>query len=94
MTPLDLFLLFVLLAFVYGTFLSVGSVVLEELTYRRYPQMKDLLLLLYYAVIENFGYRQMIVLYRVQGFVQYLRGEKSWELVRHTVRTGTGEAAA
>jgi len=94
LTPLDLFLLFVLLAFVYGTFLSVGSVVLEEITYRRYPQMKDLLLLLYYAVIENFGYRQMIVLYRVQGFVQYLRGEKSWELVRHTVRTGTGEAAA
>ena len=91
LTPLDLFLLFVLLAFVYGTFLSVGGVLLEEITYRRYPRMMDLLRLLAYAALENFGYRQMIVLYRVQGFVQYLRGEKSWELVRHTVRTGTEE---
>ena len=89
LTPLDLFLLFVLLAFVYGTFLSVGGVLLEEITFRRYPKMMDLLRLLAYAAFENFGYRQMIVLYRVQGFVQYLRGEKSWELVRHTVRTGT-----
>ena len=94
LTPLDLFLLFVLLAFVYGTFLSVGSVVLEEITFRRYPRMGDLMRLLWYAVLENFGYRQMIVLYRVQGFVQYMRGQKSWELVRHTVRTGTEEAPA
>jgi cellulose synthase/poly-beta-1,6-N-acetylglucosamine synthase-like glycosyltransferase len=89
LTPLDLFLLFVVLAFVYGTFLSVGGVMLEEITFRRYPKMIDLLRLLVYAALENFGYRQMIVLYRVQGFVQYLRGEKTWELVRHTVRTGT-----
>jgi hypothetical protein len=79
---------------VYGSFLSVGSVMLEEITYRRYPKMRDLMTLLYYAVIENFGYRQMVVLYRVQGFVQYLRGEKSWELVRHTVRTSTEETPA
>ena len=94
LTPLDLFLLFVLLAFVYGTFLSVGGVLLEEITFRRYPKMTDLLRLLAYAAFENFGYRQMIVLYRVQGFVQYLRGKKSWELVRHTVRTGTEETPA
>lgn len=94
LTPLDLFLLFVLLAFVYGTFLSVGAVMLEEITFRRYPKMRDLAQLLFYAMMENFGYRQMIVLYRVQGFLQYLRGEKSWELVRHTVRTRTEETPA
>ena len=67
---------------------------LEEITFRRYPKMGDLARLLWYAMLENFGYRQLIVLYRVQGFVQYLRGQKSWELVRHTVRTGTEEAPA
>ena len=85
LTPLSLFLLFLLLSLVYGSLLSVGAILLEEITYRRYPEMKDLLRLLLYAVLENFGYRQMTVFYRVQGFIQYLRGHKQWELVRHVV---------
>jgi hypothetical protein len=77
--------LFLLLSLVYGSLLSVGAILLEEITYRRYPEMKDLLRLLLYAVLENFGYRQLTVFYRVQGFIQYLRGHKQWELVRHVV---------
>ena len=88
LTPFYMFLLFVLLAFVYGTFLSVGSVLLEEITYRRYPRMRDLVQLLFFALLENFGYRQLIVFYRVQGLIQYFRGKKTWELVRHSVRVG------
>ena len=94
LTPLYLFVLFILLAFVYGSFLSVGSVLLEEITYRRYPNMRDLARLLLYALVENVGYRQLIVLYRVQGFFQYLRGKKKWEVVRHTVRVSAEEAPA
>jgi len=94
LTPLYLFLLFILLAFVYGSFLSVGSVLLEEITYRRYPNMRDLARLLLYALVENVGYRQLIVLYRVQGFIQYVRGKKKWEVVRHTVRVSAEEAPA
>lgn len=84
-TPLSIFLLFILLAMIYGALLSVAGVLLEELTYRRYPKMRDLLQLLIFAALENVGYRQCTVFFRVQGFLQYLRGQKKWELVRHNV---------
>src|SRR5262249_4172996 len=93
LTNLPIFLLFILLSLVYGSLLSVGGVLLEELTYRRYPKMGDLLRLLLCAVLENFGYRQLTVFYRVQGLFQYLRGKKKWELVRHELPAGEGESA-
>ena len=94
LTPVSLFLLFILLSMVYGALLSVGGILLEEITYRRYPRMKDLVRLLLYAVLENFGYRQMTVFYRVQGFFQYLRGQKQWELVRHVIAAPEGQGPA
>jgi len=86
--------LFILLSMVYGALLSVGGVLLEELTYRRYPRMGDLLQLLLYAVMENFGFRQLTVFYRVQGFWQYITGKKKWETVRHDIQVRNEEAPA
>lgn len=83
MVPPYLFLLFVLLSVVYGSFLSVGSVLLEELTYRRYPRYRDLLILLWYALWDNIGYRQLILWYRVQGVWRFITGFREWEKVTH-----------
>ena len=83
MVPVPLAVLFVLLSLVYGSFLSVGSVLLEELTYRRYPGFRDLVILLIYAVLENVGYRQVVLLYRVQGVLRFITGFRSWEKVTH-----------
>jgi cellulose synthase/poly-beta-1,6-N-acetylglucosamine synthase-like glycosyltransferase len=80
---LPTFLLFMVLAVGYGTLLSMGSVVLEELTLRRYPNWKHVLLLMAYAVIENLGYRQMVTLFRAHGVLQYFVGRKRWEAVQH-----------
>jgi cellulose synthase/poly-beta-1,6-N-acetylglucosamine synthase-like glycosyltransferase len=85
--PPTLFVLFVVLGLVYGSFLSVGAVLLEELTYRRYPSFKDLSTLLGYAVIENIGYRQVVLYYRFQGLVRFLTGFRSWEKVVHVGAT-------
>jgi cellulose synthase/poly-beta-1,6-N-acetylglucosamine synthase-like glycosyltransferase len=73
----------VLLGVIYGTFLSVGAVLLEEVSYRRYPAFRDLLTLVIYAVMENVGYRQLVLLFRFQGVVRFLRGVKGWEKVAH-----------
>ncbi len=81
--PVPMFLLFLFLAVGYGTLLSMGSVVLEELTLRRYPSWKHVLILMAYAVIENIGYRQMVTLFRAHGVLQYFTGRKRWELVQH-----------
>ncbi len=83
MVPPTLFILFVLLALAYGGFLSVGAILLEEQTYRRYPDFRDLKLLLLLAVLENFGYRQLVLWYRFQGVVRFLTGFRKWEKVIH-----------
>jgi cellulose synthase/poly-beta-1,6-N-acetylglucosamine synthase-like glycosyltransferase len=81
--PFGLFLLIMGLAVGYGTLFSLGSVLLEEATLRRYPKARHLMILVFYAVIENFGYRQMITFIRAQGVLRYFVGFRGWERVTH-----------
>lgn len=67
-----------LAAVLYGALLSVTAVVLEELSFRRYPRLTDLLYLAAYGVLENFGYRQLTTWWRLGGLVDYLRGKQGW----------------
>ncbi|MCX8116673.1 MAG: glycosyltransferase family 2 protein [Desulfobacterota bacterium] len=75
---LRMFWLFLLFALLYGVFLSVGAILIEEMTYRRYPKWSSLLKLLVYAVLENFGYRQLNAWWRVQALFQLLSGKNGW----------------
>ncbi len=77
----DFLLLFLTLAIFYGAFLSISGVFLAELTYRRYPKWSHLMSLLWYAVLENFCYRQMNSFWRTQAIFQFLRGKSAWEHV-------------
>ena len=61
-----------------GIVLSVSAVCLEELTFRRYPTKKDLVLLFLIGVVENFGYRQLNTFWRVKGVLSGLRGRSGW----------------
>jgi cellulose synthase/poly-beta-1,6-N-acetylglucosamine synthase-like glycosyltransferase len=79
--PLSLFLLIVFLAIGYGTLLSVGSVLLQETTLRRYPYPRHIVTLVVYAVLENLGYRQMVTFFRAQGVMRYILGTRGWEVV-------------
>ncbi len=81
--PFSLFLLLMFLAVGYGTLLSIGSVLLAEATVRRYPSYRDVLTLLLFALIENFGYRQMVTFIRAHGVLQYFYGKQKWEAVVH-----------
>jgi len=90
MVPPGLLLVFILLGFIYGGFLSVGAVLLEELTYRRYPRFRDLLTLLLFAMFENIGYRQLVLYYRFQGVMKFLAGSRRWEKVAHVGATAEG----
>ncbi len=79
--------LFILLGLAYGGFLSVGAILLEEMTYRRYPRTRDLLALLAYGMLENVGYRQLILFFRIQGILKFLVGSHRWEKVMHEGRS-------
>ena len=72
------FLLFFVLAVAFGVFLSVAAILLEEISYRRYPSWADLWKLLFCGVAENFGFRQTLAVFKIQAFWEYLRGLRRW----------------
>jgi hypothetical protein len=75
---IDIAILFFIVALFYGAMFSVGAVILEELSFQRYPNTSDLALLLSFGIIENFGYRQLTVAWRLKGIIDYFRGKKQW----------------
>jgi cellulose synthase/poly-beta-1,6-N-acetylglucosamine synthase-like glycosyltransferase len=83
-------LLFVLVAWGYGMLLSIWAVVLEEVSFRRYRRFGDLFRLLLYAALENFGYRQMTVVWRLKAFGTVWRRTRVWG---DMTRKGFGKAS-
>ncbi len=71
-------LCFFLFAYGYGVLLSVFVLVMEEWSYHRYERLRDRLLLLVWILLENAGYRQLTVLWRLQGLIGFLRGRTTW----------------
>ena len=75
---IDFFLLFVIFAVFFGVFLSVAAVLLEEISFRRYPGWEHLTTLVLYGVLENFGYRQILAIFKVKAFWDFLRRRRAW----------------
>jgi cellulose synthase/poly-beta-1,6-N-acetylglucosamine synthase-like glycosyltransferase len=67
-----------LAAVVYGALISVVAVILEEVSFRRYPRVTDLLRRAMYGLLENFGYRQLTLWWRLRGTIDFLRGRAEW----------------
>lgn len=77
----ELALAFVTLTFVFGTALSFGTLALEESQLRRTPTALDLVRIAMAAIIENFGYRQANLVFRLVGIKRHLRKETGWSAV-------------
>jgi cellulose synthase/poly-beta-1,6-N-acetylglucosamine synthase-like glycosyltransferase len=71
-------ILFFSLACGFGVLLSMLALMLEELSFRRYGRARDRALLVVWAALENFGYRQLTLWWRFRGVISYIRGKKSW----------------
>lgn len=69
------------LTVLFGTGLSLGSLALEEMQLRRTPSARDLFRLGQAALLENFGFRQINLLYRLRGIRSFWRAETKWEAV-------------
>jgi len=72
------FLQFILFGYAFATMISIGSVLQEELTYKRYNDWQDVARLVSYCFLEHFPYRQLHMIWRLQGLWQYLRGDMAW----------------
>jgi cellulose synthase/poly-beta-1,6-N-acetylglucosamine synthase-like glycosyltransferase len=74
----SLFLLFVCAALVYGLCLSLATLLLEELSFRRYRQLRDLLRLTGAAVLENVGLRQLHSWWRLVALITWRGRPQTW----------------
>ncbi|MFU8895770.1 MAG: glycosyltransferase family 2 protein [Gammaproteobacteria bacterium] len=70
--------LFFIVAFVVGSLLSVGALLLEEIAFRRYPRLRDLVRLLVYGLLENFGFRQFMSLVKVKALFDLAFRRRDW----------------
>lgn len=74
----NFFLGFYAVSVLYGIVLSIGALLLEENTFKKYPSIGQLMKLTFYALIDNFGYRQLNTLYRVEAMLTYRRNKHNW----------------
>lgn len=82
------------LAVLYGLILTLGAAVLEDATTNRHPSWADLRRTMLYAVGENFGYRQLGHLWRIEGLWQLVRKAEWGAMERKGLSRPGGTAQA
>jgi cellulose synthase/poly-beta-1,6-N-acetylglucosamine synthase-like glycosyltransferase len=84
--------LFLLIAYGYAIFVTLCSLAVEEWAYHRHERWRDLALIVVASVVENIGYRQLTVVWRLEGWWSSVRNKKQvWGVM---TRTGFDEAGA
>jgi len=73
---------FLVFGYAFATMISLGAVLQEEITYKRYNDWKDVARLVSYCFLEHFPYRQAHMVWRLQGLWQYLRGDNDWRSLK------------
>ena len=77
LVSLTAFLALTLLGIGLGMVLSMSALLLEEISFHIYTRPRQLLTLVAVALIENFGYRQLVSLWRIEGLAQWLFGSRA-----------------
>jgi len=62
---------FMLLAISIGALLSISALLLEEISCQTYRRPGNLFKLICMAIAENFGYHQLVLVWRLEGFYQW-----------------------
>ncbi|RJQ51796.1 MAG: glycosyltransferase family 2 protein [Nitrospiraceae bacterium] len=83
--------LFTAASIFYGIFISVLSVVISAWPEKtsetdmggksliRYQETREIVTLVIAAVMENFGYRQLTMWWRIKAIADFIKGKKGWE---------------
>ncbi len=62
----------------YGILMNIAALVMSEIYFPKYPQVRQFLKLLSISFLEAFGYRQLNLIWRLEGLYDYWRGNKAW----------------
>ena len=83
--------IFMLLSLSLGMLLSISAIMLEEFSFPMYRKPRELALLYAAAVLENFGYRQLTVWWRLKGFFRWVSGRRHrWETITRSASVSGG----
>lgn len=85
-----LFVVFIAVSILYAMVLSLGAIALEDASYGRHPGWDKLGKVVLYACLEHVGFRQLVLLYRLEAFPRALKKRK-WEPM---ARSGLSQAEA
>ncbi len=69
---------FYILGILYGTILSVGSLLLEENIFGKYPKISQILKLFFFAVVDNLGYRQVMTIIKIIAMLRFSKNRNQW----------------
>lgn len=87
-----MFWLFLAVAYGYAIVVALAATAVDEVYFARYDRFGSMVWLMLAAVLENVGYRQITVFWRLRGWWQSLRGsEQQWGVM---TRRGLGGPAA
>jgi cellulose synthase/poly-beta-1,6-N-acetylglucosamine synthase-like glycosyltransferase len=83
---------FLVVAGLLGVVLSLAALTLEEHSFRRHRDGRDIARLVCFSVLENVGYRQIVSFWRFLAFFDLLRGRAEWGEMRRKGFTTVAEA--
>jgi cellulose synthase/poly-beta-1,6-N-acetylglucosamine synthase-like glycosyltransferase len=73
---------FLVVAMLLGVVLSLAALTLEEHSFRRHRDGREIARLVVFSVVENVGYRQIVAFWRFLAFFDLLRGRSDWGEMR------------
>lgn len=76
------FISYFLIATMLGISISIGGLILEQFTKKGVMSTRQCMQLAKYAVLENFGYRQLITLFRMEGMLKYRKLKNKWGSIK------------
>ncbi|MGM0548860.1 MAG: glycosyltransferase [Bacillota bacterium] len=69
---------FFITAILMGILLSIISLLFEEMTFHKYEKLSDKMILILYSFLENLGYRQLNIYWRLLGITDLLLKKSNW----------------
>lgn len=80
-----MFLLEVLLVgYAFSILVSIGAIILEEMTHRRYQSVREVSTLVAYSFVEFFFYHELNLWWRLKGTFQFVAGTGEWTPIKRT----------
>jgi len=76
------FIYIFLMAFLFGILFSFSAIFFEQISYKRYNGLREILMLFAFSLLEQFIYRQLTVWWRVKAFWNYRKGRKQWGTIQ------------